>query len=213
MQIIDQEILDKTQSLKQRYFSHRRNKRQTKKRLLSGLIKCGGCGGSMTIVNRQRNSCSTKREKGTCDNPAGIQTERLEAQVIEGLKNILLDHDDLIKAFTSAFFEETVKLQQERNCQKQTNKRELEKVQLSTLLNDESSQQEAMTIIRSLIERIEITPGEKRGDPQVQLVGCLAAILELAVSKQQKTTIQSDSGFGRVLMVAGAGFEPATFRL
>ena len=85
--------------------------------------------------------------------------------------------------------------------------------QLSTLLNDESSQQEAMTIIRSLIDRIEITPGEKRGDPQVQLVGGLAAILELAVSKQQKTTIQSDSGFGRVLMVAGAGFEPATFRL
>ena len=85
--------------------------------------------------------------------------------------------------------------------------------QLSTPLNDESSQQEAMTIIRSLIDRIEITPGEKRGYPQVQLVGGLAAILELAVSKQQKTTIQSDSGFGRVLMVAGAGFEPATFRL
>ena len=42
--------------------------------------------------------------------------------------------------------------------------------QLSTLLNDESSQQEAMTFIRSLIDRIEITPGEKRGDPQAQLV-------------------------------------------
>ena len=276
LQIIEQDIWDKTQSLKQRYFSHRGNKRQTKKRLLSGLVKCGGCGGSMTIVNRQRYSCSTKREKGTCDNPAGIQAERLEARVIEGLKNILLGRDDLLKAFAAAFFEETVRHRHERNRQKQTNKRELEKVQrsidrcldfivngdgamdtvrqklselerskaniqslidqdtpltkvethpnigqlyqrrveqLSTLLNDESSQQEAMTIIRSLIDRIEITPGEKRGDPQVQLVGGLAAILELAVSKQQKTTIQSDSGFGRVLMVAGAGFEPATFRL
>ena len=30
-----------------------------------------------------------------------------------------------------------------------------------------SNQQEAVTIIRSLIDRIEITPGEKRGDPQV----------------------------------------------
>ena len=78
---------------------------------------------------------------------------------------------------------------------------------------DESSQQEAVTIIRSLIDRIEITPGEKRGDPQVHLVGGLAAILELAVSGQQKTTIQKDSGVGRVLLVAGAGFEPATFRL
>ncbi|MFZ8899255.1 MAG: recombinase family protein, partial [Alphaproteobacteria bacterium] len=273
LQIIDQDIWDKTQSLKQRYFSHRGNKRQTKKRLLSGLVKCGGCGGSMTIVNRQRYSCSTKREKGTCDNPAGIQAERLEARVIEGLKNILLGRDDLLKEFASAFFKETVRLRHERNRQKQTHQSELAKVQrsidrcldfiingdgamdtvrqklsqlersktniqnlmdqdttltniephpnmgqlyqrrveqLTHLLNEESNQQEAVTIIRSLIDRIEITPGEKRGDPQVQLVGGLAAILELAASRQQKTTIQLDSGFGRVLMVAGAGFEPAT---
>ncbi len=52
LQIIDQETWDKTQSLKQRYSSLQGNKRQTKKRLLSGLIKCGSCGGSMTIVNR-----------------------------------------------------------------------------------------------------------------------------------------------------------------
>ena len=276
LQIIDQDIWDKTQSLKQRYFSHRGNKRQTKKRLLSGLVKCGGCGGSMTIVNRQRYSCSTKREKGTCDNPAGIQAERLEARVIEGLKNILLGRDDLLEEFTSAFFKETVRLRHERNRQKQTHQSELAKVQrsidrcldfiingdgamdtvrqklselersktniqnlmdqdttltniephpnmgqlyqrrveqLTHLLNEESNQQEAVTIIRSLIDRIEITPGEKRGDPQVQLVGGLAAILELAVSRQQKTTIQLDSGFGRVLMVAGVGFEPTTFRL
>ena len=267
LQIIDQDIWDKTQSLKQRYFSHRGNKRQTKKRLLSGLVKCGGCGGSMTIVNRQRYSCSTKREKGTCDNPAGIQAERLEARVIEGLKNILLGRDDLLKEFASAFFKETVRLRHERNRQKQTHQSELAKVQrsidrcldfiingdgamdtvrqklsqlersktniqnlmdqdttltniephpnmgqlyqrrveqLTHLLNEESNQQEAVTIIRSLIDRIEITPGEKRGDPQVQLVGGLAAILELAASRQQKTTIQLDSGFGRVLMVAGA---------
>ena len=85
--------------------------------------------------------------------------------------------------------------------------------QLSHLLDDDSSPQEAVTIIRSLIDQIEITPGEKRGDPQVQLVGGLATILELAVSGQQKTAIQMDSGVGRVFMVAGAGFEPATCRL
>ena len=76
--------------------------------------------------------------------------------------------------------------------------------QPSHLLNDESSLQEALTIIRSLIDRIEITPSEKRVDPQVQQVGGLAAILELAVSGQQKTAIQKDSGVGRVLMVTVA---------
>ena len=53
----------------------------------------------------------------------------------------------------------------------------------------------------------------KQVDPQIKLIGGLAAILELAVSGQQKTAIQMDSGVGRVFMVAGAGFEPATFRL
>ena len=78
--------------------------------------------------------------------------------------------------------------------------------QLSHLLNDDNSQQEAVAIIRSLIDRIEIIPGERRGDPQVQLVGGLAAILELAVSGQQKTAVQMDSGVVRIFMVAGAGF-------
>jgi len=41
-------------------------------------------------------------------------------------------------------------------------------------------------------------------DPQIHAGGGLAAILELAVSGQQKTAIPSDSGFGRVFMVAGA---------
>ncbi len=276
LQIIDQDTWDKTQSLKQRYFSHRGNKRQTKKRLLSGLVKCGNCGGSMTIVNRQRYSCSAKREKGTCDSPAGVQAERLEARVIDGLKNILLGHEDLLEAFASAFFEETIRLRRERNRQRQTHQKELAKVQrsidrcldyiingdgamdtvrqklsdleyskanllrsieqdtpptkvephpnmgqlyqrrveqLNQLLKDESSQLEAITIIRSLIDRIEITPGEKRGDPQIQLIGGLAAILDLAVRGQEKTAIHKDGGVGRVLMVAGVGFEPTTFRL
>jgi site-specific DNA recombinase len=84
---------------------------------------------------------------------------------------------------------------------------------ISQLLTDQACREEAISLIRSLIERIHITPGEKRGQPQVQLVGGLAAILEFAVAKQQKTAIPSDSGFGRAFMVAGAGFEPATFRL
>ena len=276
LQIIDQDTWDKAQALKHRFASRQGNKRQTKKRLLSGLVKCGSCGGAMTIVNRERYSCSAKREKGTCNNPVGIKAIDLETRVIDGLKKILIGRDDFLEAFASAFFEETVRLRRERNRQRQTQQKELAKVQrsidrcldfiingdgamdtvrqkltdlerskanilrfmnqdtpqtkveshpnigqlyqrrveqLSHLLNDDSSQQEAVTIIRSLIDRIEITPGEKRGQPQVQLVGGLAAILEFSVTKQQKTTIPSDSGFGRVFMVAGAGFEPATFRL
>jgi hypothetical protein len=58
--------------------------------------------------------------------------------------------------------------------------------EISHLLSDQASREEAISLIRSLIERIDITPGEKRGQPQVQLVGGLAAILEFAAAKQQK---------------------------
>ena len=60
--------------------------------------------------------------------------------------------------------------------------------------------------VQSSIDGIKISPRERRGDPQVQLVGVLATILELSVSGQQKTAIQMDSGVSRVFMVAGAGF-------
>jgi len=58
--------------------------------------------------------------------------------------------------------------------------------QLTKLISDENTHEEAASIIRSLIDRIEITPSQKRGYPCVELAGGLAAILEFAVSEQKK---------------------------
>ena len=221
----------------------------------------------LSNINRERYSCSAKREKGTCNNPVGIKAVDLETRVIDGLKNILIGREDLLQEFASAFHDEIVRLRRERNSDRRSKEKELAKVQRSIdrclsfiidgdgpmdavreklrqleltkstieksmeqeltpdniemhpnigqlyqrkvseinhLLSDQASREEAISLIRSLIERIDILPGEKRGKPQVQLVGGLAAILEFAVAKQQKTAIPSDSGFGRVFMVAGA---------
>ena len=57
-----------------------------------------------------------------------------------------------------------------------------------------------MDIIRSLIDRIEVTEGAERGNPDVVLVGALAAILAFT----QKITPLSPLNGGRVLLVAGA---------
>ena len=43
--------------------------------------------------------------------------------------------------------------------------------QLVKLSSDEDTHQEAVTIIRSLIDRIDITPGESRGKPEGELIG------------------------------------------
>ena len=58
--------------------------------------------------------------------------------------------------------------------------------QIVKIFSDEDTQQEAVTIIRSLIDRIDITPGESRGKPKVELIGGLAPILQLTISRHKK---------------------------
>ena len=73
--------------------------------------------------------------------------------------------------------------------------------ELPGLLADDLTRPKAMDIIRSLIDRVEVTEGTERGKPEVTLVGALAAILGYA---SQIKTATSDRDGGRVLMVAGA---------
>ena len=75
-------------------------------------------------------------------------------------------------------------------------------MELRTLLEDETARPQAMDIIRSMIERIEVHQGPERGKPNVILVGALAQIL--GFSQQKTTTAPGSGGDGRVLMVAGA---------
>ena len=77
-------------------------------------------------------------------------------------------------------------------------------------LNDATKHQ-ATEIIRSLIEKIVVSPTGQRGKSDVVLHGALASILVYANDTAQSGVMSS--GVGRVLLVAGAGFEPATFRL
>ena len=66
-----------------------------------------------------------------------------------------------------------------------------------------------MDIIRSMIERVEVSEGVERSKPNVVLVGDLAAILAYT----QNNTAASIGDDGRVLMVAGTGFVPRTLKL
>ena len=274
LRIIDDNLWERVQTLKSRYTSHRGNRRQTKKRLLSGLVKCGLCGGGMTIERRNRYYCSARREKGTCDSDRGIAAQELEDRVLGGLRDILVGNEEMLTAFVEEFHAELARLRKHRRGQQHSLQKELQRVnrgikrcldfiiggtgdptsvgpeltalerrkseieaelrpalpeddvvlhpnlpelyrrkvgELGKLLEDETARPRAMEIIRSLIERIEVHPGQERGNCQVILVGGLAQILAFA---QQKNTAASGAGDGGTfLMVAGVGFEPTTFRL
>ena len=76
--------------------------------LLSGLIRCGICGGSFISAggrnNQTRFACSTRREKGTCDNRRTVRGALLEERILAALEAELL-HEDVIAAAIRAYGE------------------------------------------------------------------------------------------------------------
>lgn len=53
---------------------------------------------------------------------------------------------------------------------------------LQALLTNDADRPQAMELIRSMIDRIEVSEGEKRGKPAIRLVGALAFTLEFATA-------------------------------
>ena len=84
---------------------------------------------------------------------------------------------------------------------------------LTVALNEPGTAAEAGEIIRALIDRIVLTSVD--GILTAQLYGYLAAIMACAEGEPHLKTGTSRSTGPETLLsvVAGAGFEPATFRL
>jgi site-specific DNA recombinase len=64
-------------------------------RLLSGLLRCPTCGGGMGSVGLHRGEprvqCSTYRESGSCSNSRMVNRNKIEAAVLDGLREVLKD--------------------------------------------------------------------------------------------------------------------------
>ena len=82
---------------------------------------------------------------------------------------------------------------------------------LADILNAERNRAEAADLLRSLIDRIVLTPTAE-GKLEIDLKGDLAGILTLATNRNRPLEA-SDPSVQQVKVVAGAGFEPAMFRL
>ena len=89
------------------------NRAHRRQFLLSGLLRCGICGGAMTIMAKDRYGCSTHRRKGTCANGSTISRQRIEARVLGALKEKMVT-PDLVEEFIRTFEEEVNKAGQER---------------------------------------------------------------------------------------------------
>jgi site-specific DNA recombinase len=236
--------------------------------LLSGSIRCGACGGGMSLVGGTSYGCSTARNKGTCANRRTIKRRELEAMVLEGLKAQLMA-PDAVKEFVGEFHRGINRINAERRAQGDRARHDIDKVEreihtvveavkrgayspalqreltalearqaelarqaaappvppvvihpnaseiyrkkvadLHAALAEAGSRAGACEALRGLIEEIRVTP---EGDGNsVELVGELAALLRLSGSKNAASLGEAARS---VLLVAGRGFEPLTFRL
>jgi hypothetical protein len=89
---------------KAEFWQHRRQKY-----MLSGLLRCGCCGGAYSMISASMRGCSTARKKGTCDNRRNIRRDRLEERILDALRHHLMD-PALFAEFCGEFTKEVNRL-------------------------------------------------------------------------------------------------------
>lgn len=80
LRIVDDELWQRVQDRRQAGRDRRRSPASHTPLPFTGLVRCGSCGDSMTIVKQRRYACHAHTNKGTCANPRGIDATRLENQ-------------------------------------------------------------------------------------------------------------------------------------
>ncbi len=102
------------------------------KRLLSGLLKCGQCGGGLSIVGADRSGprvvCSTWKESKSCTNSGRYYVEKIERDVIERLLAIFGD-TSIIDAYVEEYKAESKRIAVERRNSRGTKESALADVQ------------------------------------------------------------------------------------
>ena len=110
LRIVTDELWDRVQETRRSYSIQPIHRARRAKRLLSGLLYCGWCGGAYTIVRPGKYGCATHRGSGTCANPRQIMASELEKRVLSGVKRHLLK-PEFLAAFADEFEREMQKMQ------------------------------------------------------------------------------------------------------
>ncbi len=124
-----QERLDgiRSSTLVKKALAQRIWEKRRAKHLLTGLTKCGICGGSLTSVGGDYLACSKARKQGTCTNKRGVRRHLLENLVLTGLKDNLMK-PEMVEEFVRAYHEEINKKAADQGATRDRVEAELGKV-------------------------------------------------------------------------------------
>lgn len=104
LQIVDLSLWDAVQDVLGMVQTRRPEASRRPKHMLSGIVRCGVCGGAWTIIGTERWGCSRHREGGpaACGNNRSIATGQMEARVLHGLQQHMLN-PDLIEIYVREY--------------------------------------------------------------------------------------------------------------
>jgi len=130
LRILDQELWERAKA-RQNHHAVPREKFWTAQRpklLLSGLIKCGVCGGSFTKRGKNRYRCATRHDRGTCSNRLAIHQDKLEGFITDALHNHLMD-PALLAIYCEEYTKHANSLRMEANATITGYKAEMDKLE------------------------------------------------------------------------------------
>lgn len=132
LRIIDQSLWDQVKKRQGKLeLNNKKNKdfwtKQRPRYLLSGLIRCGACGGGFSVISQTHIGCANARNKGTCTERRSIKRTTLEDIVLDGLKHQLMD-PELCKVFAEEYVKELTRLHSKSRDNQDSHKAELDRI-------------------------------------------------------------------------------------
>lgn len=178
--------------------------------LLSGLLECGICGETYAIVVDDRYGRVGRHRRGSCTNNRTIRREELERRALAGIADRLVSVDKAVGSIMAVI--EDGLYQPAMNARMAELEREKTEISarlaeapadvpdvhpgiaeiykrkvaaLTDTLADPATRLDASSDIRSLVGKIVLHPGAKRGEVNAILHGSLVGILDFASDNAQ----------------------------
>jgi hypothetical protein len=212
--------------------------------LLSGILRCGSCGGAMVMVDAHSYGCSNARDRGTCPDRMRVKRSVAEHALLAGVREQLLT-DAAFQRFQKAVVAEIKRQTPTADvARRELAQAELELANLVRAIKAGVLTQSTRTELLASEARVETAKRALSGMQQAQpakilprarevwrgLVAnlehharnlpaareALRALIgsDVMVRKENGALVAEIAPHQRHLaMVAGAGFEPATFGL
>ncbi|HAP48452.1 MAG TPA: recombinase family protein [Afipia sp.] len=131
LKIVEPEIFDKAAAIRRERGHLAPAYRRKPRHMLSGLLRCGSCGGGMSVKGEDsggtRVVCTRYREAGTCDNQRSYYLHTIEQTILGGLRDHLRN-PEAIKLFLKTYHAERKRLAADNTNTKARLERELGEV-------------------------------------------------------------------------------------